>query len=184
MNQQNKESDAEKKQSTANQSNQSIEETKKKLAESQKTIEEFTNQLKRLQAEFENYTKRVDKERSAFEDFVKQKVFAKFLSFVDDLERAVAQLKQEKSEELVKGVEMVLNNLHKLLKEEHICAIEAKNKMLDPYAHEVILTVENNNFPEGTITEEIQKGYMFKDKVLRPSKVVICKCTKNNQKNN
>ncbi len=164
---------AERNPSTAN---QSIDEIKKKISEKEKIIEDYTNQLKRLQAEFENYVKRVGKERSEFEDFVKQKVFAKFLSFADDLECAVAQLKQQKSDELVKGVEIVLNNFHRLLKEEHVCAIEAKGKKPDPYMHEVILTVENSSIPEGAIAEEIQKGYMFKDKVLRPSKVVICKC--------
>ncbi len=164
-----------------------IEELKKQLTEKDKTIQDYTNHLKRLQAEFENYIKRTDKERCDLQDFVKQKLILKLLIIVDQFKSALEQLKKEQGkipEEFTKGIEMIFSNLHKVLEDEGVREIDAKGKALDPYKHEVILQVCNDDCPENTVVDEIQKGFMLNDKVLRYAKVSISKSKKEyNNKN-
>lgn len=162
-----------------------LEQLKKQLAEKEKIIQDYTNHLKRLQAEFENYIKRTDKERCDLQEFVKQKLILKLLIIVDQFRSALEQLKQHQQvpEEFTKGVEMIFNNFHKVIEEEGVREIVCKGKALDPYKHEVMLQINTDEYPENTIVDELQKGYMFNDKVLRYAKVSISK-PKNNKQNN
>ena len=163
-----------------------LEQLKKQLAEKETTIQDYANHLKRLQAEFENYIKRTDKERCDLQDFVKQKLVLKLLIIIDQFRSALEQLKQHQQvpEEFTKGVEMIFNNFHKIIEEEGVREIACKGKALDPYKHEVILQVNTDDYPENTIVDELQKGYMLNDKVLRYAKVSISKPKKNNNDKN
>jgi len=167
-----------------------LENLKNLLKEKNTLIEDYTNQLKRLQSEFENYIKRINKEREDFADCIKEHVFAKLLIIVDEFEKAIEHLTKSNEHsqainEAVNGMKIVFNNFQKLLKEENVCVIDTKGKKFDPYKHEVLMTVETNNAPDNIITEEIQKGYTHKNKVIRPSKVIVCthKNDKNDEKN-
>jgi len=141
-----------------------------KLEEQQKMIEDYTNTLKRLQADFENYVKRVDKEKKDVANYSTHKLVSKLLTIADHFDKALDALKDT---DAVKGIEMMRKDFHKILKEEGVEPIDALNEKLDPYKHEVIDVVigEKDDF----VIDEIQKGYMIKDKVLRPSKVRISK---------
>jgi molecular chaperone GrpE len=142
----------------------------KKDAKDQK-IEEITNDLKRLQAEFENYKKRVEKECGQFREYSKADVIRKLLPIIDSFELALKNTKDH--DEFVKGVELIYSNLYSLLREEGLEPISAKGKF-DPYLHEVLLS-EQSDKEDDTILEELQKGYRFKDKVLRHTKVKVAK---------
>ena len=138
----------------------------KELDQSRKLAEEYLNDLKRLKAEFENYQKRIDKEKIDFIKFASENLILKLLNILDDFERA---LEKKPNNEFSKGVEMILNNLKKVLEGEGVKAIKSKEKF-DPYEHEAIAHDEGE---ENKILEELQKGYALHEKVIRPVKVKV-----------
>ena len=133
-------------------------------------IEELTETLQRLQAEFENYKKRVDKEKSEFVKYAKAELMQGLLPAIDTFEIALKSTKD--NEKFVKGMEMVYAQFVSALRSEGLKPIEAIGKKFDPYLHEVMLK-EKSDKDEGIILEELQRGYMLNDKVLRHSKVKI-----------
>lgn len=143
----------------------------KKVEDQQKAIEDYVNTLKRLQADFENYMKRVEREKEEFASYANHKMIAKLLTVADDFDKALGLVK--KSNEIGTGIEMIHKQLHKILQEEGVVPINAVGDKLDPYKHEVIDVIEGEE--DNVIVEELQKGYMIKNKVLRPSRVKISK---------
>ncbi len=143
-----------------------------KIEEQQKIIDDYTNTLKHLQADFENYVKRIEKEKQHLTEYANHKIISKLLNVADDFEKALEVMK-DKNDEITKGIEMMHKNFHKLLHEEGVKPIHAMGNKLDPYKHEVIDIVEGKE--DDIVVGELQKGYMIKEKVLRPSKVRISK---------
>ncbi|MBU2560994.1 MAG: nucleotide exchange factor GrpE [Nanoarchaeota archaeon] len=135
-------------------------------------IEELTNDLKRVQADFENYKKRVERDNSKLCEYSKADIIKKLLSVLDSFEMALKNT--DNHEEFVKGVELIYSQLYTLLNEEGLQHIETVGKRFDPYLHEVLLS-EKSDKEDDMILEELQKGYMLKDKVLRHSKVKVAK---------
>jgi len=151
---------------------QNIEELNKKIEEQSKIIDDYTNILKILQADFENYVKRVEKEKEEFVKYSNHKIVAKLLTLADDFDKALDVVKKSDNK-IADGIEMIHKHLHKVLQEEGVLPINAVGNKLDPYKHDVIDIVKGEE--EDLVVEEIQRGYMIKDKVLRPSKVRISK---------
>ena len=176
--------------------NKDIKEKKEKQEKNstEKTIslnEEEYNQLKqeaekasqhwerilRLQADFENSRKRLERERQEFLRFANEGLIVDLLNVVDDLERTL-QLAQEKHEDFsafLKGIEMILAHLYDLLKKHGLSPVEAKGKIFNPDYHEALLKTETEDFPEDTVVEELQKGYLLNDRVIRTAKVKVSK---------
>ncbi len=127
---------------------------------------DLIEQLQRLQAEFENYKKRTEKDHENLKDHIKSQLLIKFLNILDNLERSLA--KEDK-----KATEMVYKQMKKLLEEEQVTQIPTEGQKLDPHKHEVMLKEKGEQ--DDMITEELQKGYMLKDKLLRPARVKISK---------
>ncbi|MBW2978178.1 nucleotide exchange factor GrpE [Candidatus Woesearchaeota archaeon] len=141
-------------------------------------IQELTNLVKKVQADFENYKKQQDKEKTEFCKYASQELVKKLLPLLDSFQSA---LKNSNSEEFKKGVELIYSQFWKILESEGLKPIEALNKQLDPFLHEVLLQ-EKSDKPENTVIEELQKGYTFKDAVLRPAKVKIAKKKEDDKK--
>ena len=148
-----------------------MENFEKKLEDQQKLIDDYTVTLKRLQADFENYIKRAEKDKEEFANYSNHKLVAKLLNVVDDFEKALDVVKE--NNEIFQGLEMINKELNKILQEEGVIPINALGDKLDPFKHDVIDIVNGNG--DDIIVEELQKGYMIKNKVLRPSKVKISK---------
>lgn len=146
-------------------------ETPKKPTDKQK-IQDLTDSLQRLQAEFENYKKRVEKEKHELVNYSKADMIFKLLPFLDTFEMALQNSKDQ--EKFKKGIEMVYAQLYSLLETEGLQPIKSVGEKFDPFKHEVLLKVESDK-EEDTILEDIQKGYMLFDRVLRPSKVKVSK---------
>jgi len=145
-------------------------------ADSRKAQENW-DKLVRFQADFENARKRWDRDRSEFLRFANEDLLCDILTIVDELERSV-ELSQEKHEDHVaflKGVAMILAHLHDLLKKNGVSCIASKGKCFDPNYHEALMQVENEELPEHTVVEEMQKGYILNDKVIRTAKVQVSK---------
>jgi len=146
------------------------------LAEKEQ-VKELKERLMRLQADFENARKRLEKEKAEFLRYANEEVISDLLIVLDDLERSLeaAEKKHEDYAAFLKGVEMILAHLYEILKNHHVEAIEAKGKQFDPHLHEALLQVETDEFPEGTVMEELQKGYKIEDRVIRTAKVKVAK---------
>ena len=131
----------------------------------------------RLQADFENTRKRLEKEKHDFVKFANEGIISELLNILDDLERAVglAESKHEDFPAFLKGIEMILAHLYEMLKEYGIKPIEAEGKLFDTNLHEVLMQIENKDLPEHTVIEELQKGYLLNDRVIRTAKVKVSK---------
>lgn len=140
---------------------------------------EHWDRLLRLQAEFENTRKRLEREKQDYVKFANEGILSELLNILDDLERTVelAQSKHQDLDAFLKGVEMILAHLYEMLKEYDVKPIEAKGKLFDPHYHEALMQVENIDVPEHTVVEELQKGYMLNDRVIRTAKVKVSKKT-------
>ena len=150
-----------------------------KLKEEAQKAQEYWDRLLRLQADFDNTRKRMEKEKQDFVKFANEGVIAELLNILDDLERTV-ELAQSKHQDLpafLKGVEMILAHLYEMLKVYGVRPIEAQGKLFDPHYHEALMQVENKDVPEHTVVEELQKGYLLNDRVIRTAKVKVSKRT-------
>jgi molecular chaperone GrpE len=147
------------------------------LKEEAAKVKEFQDKLLRLQADFENTRKRLEKEKQDFVKFANEGVILELLNILDDLERAVglAESKHQDLDAFLKGVEMILAHLYEMLKDFGLKPIEAEGKLFDPHYHEAMMQVENKDLPEHTIVEELQKGYLLNDRVIRTAKVKVSK---------
>jgi len=149
------------------------------LEEKYKTTQE---KLLRAMAEMENQRRRFEKEKQEAFEFGGFNFAAESLSLIDNLDRAIASFKNDeslkKNNDLIKiieGIEIVKKDLISIFKKNGIEAIECINKKFDPNFHQAMLEVENNTKEPGTVVQEIQKGYMMKVRLLRPSLVGVAK---------
>lgn len=148
-----------------------------KLKEEADKAKEYWDRLLRVQADFENTRKRLEKEKQDFVKFANEGLLLELLNILDDLERTVelAQSKHQDLSSFLKGVEMILAHLYEMLKEYGIKPIEAEGKIFDPHYHEALMQAENNDVAEHTVLEEMQKGYILNDRVIRTAKVKVSK---------
>lgn len=146
----------------------------KELELTNQKLADYTATLQQLQADFQNHLKRTEKEKQDLTNYGSAKVLLKVLNILDDFDRALALGENASKEELLSGLEMVRKEAGKILAEEGVTAMEALGQEADPYRHEVIDFIISDK-EEGVILEELQKGYMIKDKVLRTSKVRVAK---------
>lgn len=140
-----------------------------------KQVDQMEDKFLRASAEIANITSRNRNERELLQKYRSQDLAKKVLPALDNLERAMAiEAKDEHSQNLKKGVEMVLESLRHALKEEGIEEIPAKGETFDPTLHQAVQTMPAQEGQEAdTIIEELQKGYKLYDRVLRPSMVIV-----------
>jgi len=148
-----------------------------KLKKEAGEAKEYWDRLLRLQADFDNTRKRLEKEKQDFVKFANEGIILELLNILDDLERTV-ELAQSKHQDLpvfLKGVEMILAHLYEMLKEYGVKPIEAQGKLFDPHYHEALMQAEDIDVPEHTVIEELQKGYLLNDRIIRTAKVKVSK---------
>ena len=147
---------------------------KEKNAELEKKLEEADNRYLRLQADFDNFRRRTRLEAEASEKYRAQKLITELLPAVDNFERALkTEADNEQAKALMQGMEMIYRGLLDALAKEGLQSIEAVGKEFDPHLHQAVMQGEDENFAANTVIEEFQKGYMLKDKVIRPSMVKV-----------
>lgn len=144
-----------------------IEQIKNPLEEQSQLAEKRLEQLKYLQADFDNYRKNFEKEKQQIIKQANEEIIRELLSTLDGLEKALETEHLERE-----GLAMIYKNFLKVLEKYGIKEIESIGEKFDPHFHEVI-TKEFSDEDEGTILEEIQKGFLLHSKILRPSKVKI-----------
>ena len=155
------------------------EEVNQKAEESSETekmqaqLDELNQRYIRLVADFDNYRRRTLQEKNELADYTLANMFTRLLPVVDNFERALAAAEvNEQIKGYLKGMEMVYTQLLECLSKEGLAVIQAVGEPFDPKKHEAIMTVAADEAEDDTVVEELQKGYTFKDKVIRPT---MCK---------
>ena len=149
------------------------------LEDKLKIVEE---KLLRTMAEMENQRRRFEKERQEAFEFGGFNFARESLSLLDNIDRATASFKNDENlknnkdlDKIIEGIEVVKKDLISIFKKNGIELIECMNKKFDPNFHQAMLELEDNTKESGTVVQEIQKGYMMKDRLLRPSLVGVTK---------
>lgn len=133
----------------------------------------LVDRLSRLQADFDNYRKRVEKEKLELADYANAEIFSNFLPILDNFERALAS-GQTESDGFAKGVEMIYRQFITFLEKQGVTMIEAEGAIFDPHLHHAVFKEAGpEGVAEDTIIEVLQKGYLMKDRVLRPAMVKV-----------
>lgn len=149
---------------------------KAKLEEKKKEAESNFDRLIRLQAEFENYKKRVWKEQQEYFKYSQESLMKDLLPIIDNLDRAIkAAQKSSNTQALLEGVQLIHTQIKDILSKWELKEIEATGQLFDPSRHEALMVVESDTHQENYIVEEIEKGYLLKDRIIRPSKVIVAK---------
>jgi grpE len=148
---------------------------KEKAEELEKKIEELTNDLIRTRADFENYRKRVESEKEQAKVVAKSAIISKLLPIIDDIELAISYAPEDlKDNPWVKGVNKLSLKLETSLSNLGVKAIDAKNNTtFDPKLHDAISMDDSSEGEEEIILEELRKGYLYNDAVIRPSMVKV-----------
>lgn len=147
----------------------------KELDELKKEKEEQYNRMLRIQAEFDNFKRRTEKERVAERKYQAQDLANELLPVLDNFERALQVESSEETSSIIKGITMVYNQFVEALKSQGVEEISTVGEQFDPNLHHAVMQVEEDEFESNEIVEELQKGYMLKDRVLRPSMVKVNK---------
>ena len=144
------------------------------LKKSEEKAAEMTDKYQRLMAEFENARKRNAKEQSHMYDVGAKEVLAKLLPVVDNFERGLASIPEsEKNTAFAEGMEKIYKQFQKVLEDAGVKAIEAAGQPFDPNFHNAVMHVEDESLGENIVAEELQKGYMYRDSVVRHSMVKV-----------
>ena len=137
-------------------------------------IEELEDKVKRQLAEFENFRNRTEKEKSRMYEFGARDVIEKMLPVVDNFERGLAAIPEaEKGGPVASGMEMIYKQIMTTLEGLGVTPIDALNKPFDPNFHNAVMHVEDEEIEESTVVEEFQKGYIYKEHVIRYSMVKV-----------
>ncbi len=137
-------------------------------------IDELTDQLTRQMAEFDNYRKRTDKEKSQMYEIGARDIIEKILPVIDNFERGLEGVKEEDKENpFVQGMEMTYKQLMSTLEGIGVTPIEAIGQEFNPDLHNAVMHVDDDQFGENVVVEEFQKGYMYRDTVVRHSMVKV-----------
>lgn len=147
---------------------------KEKKDKKDQKIEELEDRVKRQLAEFENFRNRTEKEKTKMYDYGVKDVIEKILPVVDNFERGLASIPEaEKSGAVASGMEMIYKQTMTTLESLGVKPIEAVGKPFDPNFHNAVMHVEDEEIEESTVVEEFQKGYLYKDTVIRYSMVKV-----------
>ncbi len=146
----------------------------KKKDKFEERIEELTDQVKRQMAEFENFRKRTDKEKAQMYEVGARSIIEKILPVVDNFERGLSAVPQEqRSDAFVEGMDKTYKQMMTVFEELGVTPIEAIGQEFDPQLHNAVMQVESEEYESGIVAQELQKGYMYRDSVVRHSMVAV-----------
>lgn len=147
------------------------------LDELRKQSEENYQRFLRTQADFENFRRRTRQEKEELSKYASMQLIEKLLPVIDNFERALLATKganeDNSAEAFIKGVDMIFRQIEQMLEQEGLKPMETIGRPFNPEFHQAIMQVESKEYEEGIVVEEVQKGYMLKDKILRPAMVKV-----------
>lgn len=143
----------------------------------QREASEMRELAQRKQAELENYRKRMERERADLARYAGADVVKEVLPVLDNLERALRAAEGSSEEQLRDGVAIIHRQLAEILTRLGLTEVESEGKPFDPHVHEAVSQHETEEHPEGTVLTVFQKGYLFKDRLLRPAMVSVARAS-------
>ncbi|MBN1244018.1 nucleotide exchange factor GrpE [Candidatus Bathyarchaeota archaeon] len=157
---------------------------KKQLEAEKKHSEDYLTRLKYLQADFENLKKRYDRQTEETKNYCTERLVIQLLDVQDELEMALKNAQSADSAQmLIEGVQMTLKKLRKVLEQEGVSPIECEaGKVFNPSRHNAVAATERDDVEACVVTEEVRKGYIMKEKVIRPSIVKVAVKSSKSQK--
>jgi molecular chaperone GrpE len=151
--------------------------SEEKIKELEEKIQSLEDTLLRKIAEFENYKRRTENDHMNLLKYAAESFILKILPVYDDLQRSINHLNEDNNDSVKEGLKLVLNKFTKVFDEQGIKKIEAKGEEFDVEYHEALMQQPNNELPSNTVLEEIEAGYLYKDKVIRHAKVIVSQNT-------
>jgi molecular chaperone GrpE len=147
------------------------------LTAAQQEAADYYDRLLRLSAEFENYKKRSSRELADFRKFANEQIIKDLLGVIDNLERAIASASDQEGNagSIAEGVELTLKEIFKILEKNGVTVIAAEGETFDPTFHQAVMQQETSDQPPNTVVQELQKGYLLHNRLLRPSMVSVSK---------
>ena len=146
----------------------------KKIEELEKEISQLKDKFLRKAAEFENYKRRTENDQFNLIKYAAESLIIKLLPFLDDFERSLLYIESAKDAQSIKeGIKLVYDKLLKVLEDQGVKKIEAIGKPFDVHYHEALMQRKVENTEPHTVIDEVEKGYMYKDRVIRHTKVVV-----------
>ena len=136
-------------------------------------IADLEDRVKRQMAEFENFRKRTDKEKSQMYDMGAKNVIEKILPVIDNFERGLESIPEGSDKAFVDGMQMIYKQLSGELEKLGVKPIEAVGQPFDPNFHNAVMQTDSEEYESGTVAQELQKGYMYHDTLVRPSMVAV-----------
>jgi molecular chaperone GrpE len=143
-----------------------------KLAEQTARAEEYLNMLQRTQADFENFRRRTRQEKEEAQKYCSWRLVTNLLPVLDNFERAMAAGGDD-IQSFRSGMEMIFRQLKDVLEKEGVQAMQAVGEEFDPTKHEAVMSVQSAEHPNNTVVEDVQKGYLLLDRVIRPAMVKV-----------
>src|ERR1039457_1349802 len=158
-----------------NNNNLSIEESNhEKIQLLETEVEELKDRIRRKSAEFENYKRRTENDQLNLLTYAAEAFIVKLLPIIDDFERSLKHIESvNETDSLKEGMSLIYDKFIKLLDEQGVKKIESKGKPFDVNYHEAVMQQKAENVPPHTVLDEIECGYMYKDKVIRHAKVIV-----------
>jgi molecular chaperone GrpE len=150
-----------------------IEALERELAESRAKAEEHLYNWQRSAADFANYKRRTDEDRALASQFGQALLIGKLLAVLDDFDRALESVPAEAHDPWIEGVQLVERKLRGVLEAEGVTPIEPVGRPFDPNLHEAVVHEETADYPDNHVIGEVQRGYLLRDRVLRPSLVRV-----------
>ena len=154
-----------------------LKEMEARLESLEQEAKENHDRFLRVSAEFENYKKRAAREMGDFRKFANESFVKAMLPVVDNLDRAIESSSNDKNTNtsVVEGVNMTLREILKVFEQFGVIPFESLGKTFDPGFHQAVMQEENEDYPDNTVLNELQKGYLIHDRLLRPAMVVVSK---------
>ena len=146
----------------------------KNLKEAQARIDELDDRLLRLTAEYDNFRKRSQREKNESRQFANQHLLEKQLPVLDNFEMALTAAK-DADPAIRDGVQMIYDQFVSVLKDAGVEPIDAEGEPFDPNLHEAISQQETTDVEEGTVVQQVQRGYKLNDRLVRPARVIVAK---------
>jgi len=142
------------------------------IAKLQEEVKELNNRCLRAHADLENFKRRAQREKQDSIRFANKQIFLQILDVLDNFERALAAI-QDPNDNFVVGVKMIQKQLVEVLTSNGVTLVEAEGKIFDPYLHDAIAQEVTDEHEENAVIEVFQKGYLYRDSLLRPAKVKV-----------
>ncbi len=150
-----------------------VDEKELALEQEKERADALEDKLLRIQAEFDNFRKRMEQRFQEVAKYASESILLKVLDIVDNLERAVKADFEQDPKSAKEGVEAILTQVYQVLSREEVRPIDSLGKPFDPYYQHAVTTINDPDQPDGIVVEEYRRGYMLKEKVLRPALVVV-----------